>query len=152
VEDETEMESRDEYEKGDRIFTCHIFPPNQEIHATGTFFQHLAEAHLQNMAPRLFRDSIPDYLHEYKDVFAKESFDTFPEWCQWDHAIELVPDSKLSNCKVYPMSMTKQAKLDHFIMEHQQTGHIHLSISVLYTPSYVLVDSVQTAQTLHRLC
>jgi hypothetical protein len=79
------------------------------------------------MAPRSFRDSILDYLHEYKDVFAKESFDTLPEWHQWDHAIELVPDPKLSNCKVYPMSVTEQAEMDHFIMEYLQTGCIHPS-------------------------
>jgi hypothetical protein len=37
------------------------------------------EAHFWNMAPRLFRDSILDYLHEYEDIFTKESFDTLPE-------------------------------------------------------------------------
>jgi hypothetical protein len=46
---------------------------------------------------------VPDYLHRYEDVFAKKSFNTLPEWCQWDH----------------------------FIKEHLQTGHIHLSKSLM---------------------
>ena len=129
MEDETEIENGDEYEEGDRIFACHIFSLNQKIHATGTFFQCLAEAHLRNTAPRSFRDSILHYLHDYEEIFAKESFDTLPEWHQWDYMIELMPNLKLSNCKVYPMSMTEQAELDCFIMEHLQTRHIHPSKS-----------------------
>jgi hypothetical protein len=34
------------YKERDRLFTCHIFPPNEEIHVTGTFSQCLVEAHL----------------------------------------------------------------------------------------------------------
>ena len=71
-----------EYKEGDRLFACHIFPPNEEICAMGTFSQCLVEAHLQNTIPKSFRDLIPDYLHKYEDVFAKKSFDTFLEWCQ----------------------------------------------------------------------
>ena len=83
------------------------------------------------MAPRSLRDSILDYLHEYEDVFTKESFNILPEQCQWDHAIELVPNPKLSNYKAYPISMTEQAELDHFIMEHLQTGCICPSKSLM---------------------
>jgi hypothetical protein len=78
-EDDTEMEIGGEYEEGDRLFTCHIFPPKQEICTTGTFFQCWVKPHFWNSASKSFRDSIPDYLHEYEDVFAKESFDTLPE-------------------------------------------------------------------------
>ena len=151
------MEEEGEYEEGDRLFACHIFPPNKEICATGTFSQHLAEAHLQNAASRSFRDLIPDYLHKYEDVFAKESFNILPEWCQWDHAIELVPDPKLSNCKVYPMSITEQMELDHFIGEHLKTRHIRPSKSPMASPCFFiekkdgLLCLVQDYQTLNAI-
>jgi hypothetical protein len=77
---------------------------------------------------------IPDYLHKYEDVFAKESFNTLPEQCQWDHTIELIPDPKLSSYKVYPMSMTEQTELDCFIKEHLKTRHIHPSKSPMASP------------------
>jgi hypothetical protein len=35
----------------------------------------------------------------------------------WDHAIELVPDAKPANCKVYPISLLEQKELDAFISE-----------------------------------
>ena len=156
-EEDTGLEEGGEYEEKDRLFACHIFPPNEEIHATSTFFQCLAEAHLWNTAPRSFRDSIPDYLHKYEDVFAKESFDTLPEWRQWDHAIKLVPDPKLSNCKVYPMSIMEQAELDHFIREHLQTGHICLSKSLMASLCFFIkkkdssLQLVQDYQTLNSI-
>jgi hypothetical protein len=69
-EDETEMENGGEYEEEDRLFACHIFPPKQEIHTTSIFSQCLAESHLWNTALKFFRNSIPDYLHEYEDIFS----------------------------------------------------------------------------------
>ena len=50
------------------------------------------------------RREILDYLQEFEDVFSKKSFDALPEQKVWDHAIELEPGSKPSNCKVYPLS------------------------------------------------
>lgn len=38
--------------------------------------------------------------------------------------IELVPDGKSSNCKVYLLSLDEQAELDSFIMENVASGHI----------------------------
>jgi hypothetical protein len=96
------------------------------------------EAHLWNTALRSFRDSIPDYLYDYEDIFAKESFDTLPEQCQLDHAIELMPDPKLSNCKVYPMSVTEQVELDHFIMEYLQTRCIRPFKSPMASPCFFI--------------
>ena len=47
----------------------------------------------------------------------------------WDHAIELEPGSKPTNCKVYPLSPKEQVELDAFLEENLRTGRIHPSKS-----------------------
>ena len=121
-DDEIEEEDVDLYEKGDRLFAT-------VIRATGNFSQQLAEAHLKNSTPKEPSDVILPHFRQFADMFAKESFDTLPERKQWDHAIELIPDAKLSNCKVYPMSVAEQAELDRFISENLETGRIRPSKS-----------------------
>jgi hypothetical protein len=81
-------ECKAHYSEVCQICTCHAgpFPHSgvemEEICATGTFSQWLAEAHLQNTTSKSFRNSILDYLHKYEDIFAKESFNTLLEQCQ----------------------------------------------------------------------
>ncbi|GLB43475.1 putative retrotransposable element tf2 155 kda protein type 1-like [Lyophyllum shimeji] len=79
-----------------------------------------AEAFARNSAPKDFRDAVPDYLHDFEDVFSKAAFDELPERKQWDHAIELEPGSTPSSCKVYPLAPNEQAKLDAFLEEKSQ--------------------------------
>jgi hypothetical protein len=57
---------------------------------------------------------IPEYLKEFTSVFSKNSFDVLPEPKEWNHAIEIIPGSKASNCKVYPLSPSEQKELDAF--------------------------------------
>jgi len=35
---------------------------------------------------------------EFDSVFSKESFDALTESKKWDHAVELIPGEKASNC------------------------------------------------------
>ncbi|KAF9455713.1 hypothetical protein BDZ94DRAFT_592285, partial [Collybia nuda] len=35
----------------------------------------------RNSQPKLFRDTAPDYLHDFEDIFSKTLFDTLPEQC-----------------------------------------------------------------------
>jgi hypothetical protein len=91
-------------EEGDRILVASLPPESEFINATSTTSQHLAEAHAK--ASKDPRDGLPDHFYDYLDVFSKESFDVLPERKPWDHAIELVPDSKPANCKVYPLAPT----------------------------------------------
>jgi hypothetical protein len=65
------------------------------------------------------------------DVFNQESFNSLPERRTWDHPIELIPDAKLANCKVYQISPLKQKELDVFIVEGLSTGRIHPSDGAL---------------------
>ena len=45
--------------------------------------------------------TIPSYLEEYKNVFSKESFEQLLQYQSWDYTIDLKPDFKPSDCKVY---------------------------------------------------
>jgi hypothetical protein len=90
----------------------------ENVRATGNFSQWLAEAFHRNEPRKDFRDAVPDYLHDFQDVFAEESYNALPDRKIWDHAIELVPDAQSSNCKIYPLSRDEQVEMDAFIEEN----------------------------------
>jgi hypothetical protein len=91
-------------EEGDRFLATGLHRPSEEIRATSTISQRLAEAFKRNseQTPTSI-ETIPDHLQKFHDVFSKESFDILPEHKPWDHAIELVPGENPSGCKVYPL-------------------------------------------------
>jgi hypothetical protein len=133
---DSEDDSDDEdnpIEDGDRIFYTR-FGPSEDIRATSTVSQRLAEAHAKNSGPP--PTEVPDWIREFEDVFNRESFDSLPERRTWDHAIELVPDSKPANCKVYPISPVEQKELDAFIEEGLATGRIRPSKSPMASPVF----------------
>ena len=72
---------------------------------------------------------IPDYLKEFTSVFSKQSFDVLLEPREWDHAMEIIPESKPTRCKVYPLSPVEQKELDAFLKENLETGRIRPSKS-----------------------
>jgi hypothetical protein len=98
----------------------------------------LAEAHKKNLEGSKESPQILEYLCEFEDIFAKESFDVLPEWKIWDHAIELEPDSKPANCKVYPLSPKEQVELDAFIQENLNSGWICPSKSPTASPVFFI--------------
>ena len=71
-------------------------------------------------------------------MFSKESFDTLPSPKEWDHAIELIPGEKPSNCKVYPLSPSEQKELDSFLKENLETGRIRPSKSPIASPVFFI--------------
>ena len=131
----------DNYEPGDRIFATWLHPEPTPTHvrATTSVSARLAEAHARNSDKMSFRDLVPEMLHEFEDVFSKESFDALPERRQWDHAIELnTDDPHLPRSKVYPMSLDEQAELDSFLDEALQTGRIRPSKSPIGAPVFFI--------------
>ena len=100
--------------------------PKEHLQATGTTSQCLVEASWKHEKAEA---KIPEYLQEFEDVFSKEMFDALPPWKPWEHAIELEPGSKPTNCKVYPLSPKEQVELDAFLDENLRTGRIHPSKS-----------------------
>ena len=62
--------------------------------------------------------TIPSYFEEYKNVFSKESFEQLPQYQSQDHTIDLKPDFKPSDCKVYSLALKEQDTLKDFITEN----------------------------------
>jgi len=125
-------------EDGNRILVASIPPEEEFICALSTTLQQLAEAFHKNTEPKTFCDSVPTHLHDFEDMFAKSSFDSLLNRKPWDHAIELIPDAKPVNCKVYPLAPNEQKELDQFILENLQTGHIRPSKSPMASPVFFI--------------
>jgi len=127
---EEEPEEAEELIKpGDCIFAIGLVPAPVEIRATSSVSQHLAKAFKQNSESAPSGWSVLEYLKEFDSIFSKESFDALPESKKWDHAVELIPGEKASNCKVYLLAPTEQKELDQFLKETwKQVGSVHLNL------------------------
>jgi len=124
-EEEEPEEAEEPIEPGDCIFAIGLVPAPAEIRATFSVSQRLAEAFKRNSeASTPSGWPVPEYLKEFDSVFSKASFDALPESRKWDHAVELIPGEKASNCKVYPLAPTEQKELDQFLKENLETGRI----------------------------
>jgi hypothetical protein len=128
----------DKLEEGDRLF-CATIPCEVEfIQAISNILQRLAEAHHKNTQPKSFHESVPTHLHDFKDLFAKSSFDRLPDRKIWDHAIKLILGSKTLSCKVYPLAPNKQSEMDEFIQENLSSGCICPSKSPMASPVFFI--------------
>lgn len=81
-------------------------------------------------------EQIPDYIGEFPEVFAEAEFNQLPDRRPWDHAIDLTPGAKLSDCRIYPLNPHKQRALDEFLEENLCTGTIRLSKSPMASPFF----------------
>ena len=68
----------DDLDRGDQLFACFIDEHSAEVKATQTISQKLAEATKGTCSTR-FEDIVPKPYQEFKDIFAKESFDELPD-------------------------------------------------------------------------
>ena len=121
--------------KGDHLLYVDLPPEVERICASAMTSQRLAEATQRYAKVEV---EIPEYLREFEVVFAKELFNTLPEWKPWDHAIELEPGSKPTNCKVYLLSPREQVELDAFLEENLRTRRIHPLKSPMASPVFLI--------------
>src|SRR5882724_8516972 len=101
----------DGLDEGDRLLVWFIGTRSEEIRATQTISQKLAEA-VGGTSSTHFEDIVPKPYQEFQDIFTKESFDELPNQKQWDHAIKLVPNACNFSTKVYPLAPVEQKQLD----------------------------------------
>ena len=106
-----------------------------DIHASSTIAQRLAEAFQANTEAVT---PIPEYLKEFTSMFSKQSFDVLLELKGWDYAVEPIPGSKPSGCKIYPLSPAEQKELDVFLKENLETGQIRPSKSPMSSPVFFI--------------
>jgi hypothetical protein len=72
----------------------------------------------------MWEQIVPKHYLQYKEVFKKQTFDQLQPRRPWDHAIELIPNSKTTDCKIYPLNPMEQKQLDEFLKEQLETGRI----------------------------
>ena len=142
-----------EFEEGDRIFVTTLHGTPEEVRATLTISQRLAEAFKRNTdatrpsaVPLTLAEGILDHLQEFSSIFSKESFNILPDPKPWDHAIELVPGEKQSGCKVYPLSPLEQKELDAFLQENLKSRHIQPLKSPMASPVFFIKKKDGTLQ------
>ncbi|SJL18813.1 uncharacterized protein ARMOST_22414 [Armillaria ostoyae] len=86
---------------------------------------------------KTFEEMVPPDYRSFHDLFSKENFDELPERKPWDHAIELVPNTKSTlDCKVYPLNRNEQEQLDKFLDENLESGRITESKSPFTFPFF----------------
>ncbi|ESK80604.1 hypothetical protein Moror_15557, partial [Moniliophthora roreri MCA 2997] len=72
------------------------------INAKLSTSQVLAQAHEIKAKP--LDELLPTYLSDYTDQFEKKKAERFPPSRPYDHAIDLKPDFKPRDCKIYSLS------------------------------------------------
>ena len=116
-------------EDGDKILLIDMNPA-MEIHARTNIATELVIKDQRKKEAKPWNEQVPEYLHDFEDVFTKEKYDDLPPHRPWDHAIELLPGSQERlDCKIYPLSLEEQKQLDKFLEEHLRTGRIRHSKS-----------------------
>ena len=80
---------------------------------------------------------VPMQYHKWKKVFSEEESRRFPKHQPWDIAIDLVKDApKVLDCKIYPLTLEEQVKLDDYIKENLEKGYIRPSKSQYSSPFF----------------
>ncbi|GLB45151.1 putative retrotransposable element tf2 155 kda protein type 1-like [Lyophyllum shimeji] len=130
----------DAMEEGDRLLATTLFgyPAAEEIRASQTTSQRLAEAFTRNSAPKSFCDAVPDHLHDFGGRILQGRVRQTPGAQAMDHAIELEPGSTPSSCKVYPLAPNEQAELDAVLEENLKSGRIRPLKSPMASPVFFI--------------
>jgi hypothetical protein len=120
----------------DQLLLIDTTPAIQIRAKTGVSMELAIKEH-QKKEAKPWTEIVPEYLHDYEDVFTKKDFDELPPHRPWDHAIELVSgaDTHL-DCKIYPLSLDEQKQLDEFLDEQLSTGRIRPSKSPMASPFF----------------
>jgi len=68
---------------------------------------------------------VPEWLHEYRNVFSKNKSERIPIWKLYDHVIDFVESTTFPKpAKVYLFSLAKRNSLDTWIDEELRKGYI----------------------------
>ena len=80
---------------------------------------------------------VPPQYHRWKKVFSEEEAKRYPKHQAWDIAIDFIKDTpKVLDCKIYPLSLGEQGKLDEYIQENLEKGYIRPSKSQYSSPFF----------------
>ena len=58
-------------------------------------------------------EDLPDYIQPFIHLFNKKKFEKLPEWCEWDHEINLIEEApKKLDIKAYAMIIKEEEALN----------------------------------------
>ena len=77
---------------------------------------------------------VPPSLHDYLDIFSKESADELPHHAPYDHAITLQPGISPPFGPIYLLSEVELRALKEYLQEHLNKGFIRAFISSAGAP------------------
>ncbi|KAF9798783.1 hypothetical protein IEO21_10657 [Rhodonia placenta] len=84
-----------------------------------------------------WKSLIPEYLHEFGDVFSQKKSERMPERKPYDHGIDFEEGAALPRpAKLYPMSPKERNSLDEWIDDELRKGYIRKSKSPLASPVF----------------
>jgi len=83
------------------------------------------ELNIRSMKIEEKEEDIPKEYKEFNNrVFNKVVFEKLLDQSKWDYAIELIPNTTLKDCKVYPLNIKEQEELNKFLEEHLKSEWI----------------------------
>ena len=86
--------------------------------------QQLAEQDTDKMT-HSWDEIVPPQYHQYERVFSETAAHRFPDSKDWDHAINLKPDTPTTlDCKVYLLSPNEDLALQTFLSKNLNKGYI----------------------------
>ncbi|KAF8701563.1 hypothetical protein RHS03_06511, partial [Rhizoctonia solani] len=106
---------------------------------TVTFPEHIQIASEEEANPAPLEALLSQY-HEFAKVFGEEEFKVLPPHREYNIAIDLIPDAKLSPGPIYSMTDAESKALKQHINKELATGKIHPSTSSAGAPVMKLND------------
>ena len=100
------------------------------IWATQTKATEITVEEAKKRKSKSFEEMVPEWLHDYREVFEAEQFNKLPPQRQWDHVIKLKEGTgPWSGMRVIPLSSKEYQILQEFLDENLKTGRIRPSKS-----------------------
>jgi hypothetical protein len=106
-------------------------PRPTESPKTSNKAQQFALAANAEQKKKSFEELVPEYLHDFADIFAKDGLNKLPpERPGIDHCIEMKPGFIPKTSKIYPLSEKERESVKAFIDENVKKGFISESKSL----------------------
>jgi len=102
---------------------------------------------------KTWKAHVPEWLHEYRNVFLKHKSERMPLQKPYDYAIDFMKGAKLPKpAKVYLLSLAKRNSLDTWIDKELRKGYIRPSTSPIAAPFFFVKKHNRSLQPImdHR--
>ena len=101
--------------------------------ATGTTWSQRIAEEQEKTRPK---EEIPQEFQGFRKVFSEKESERMPTQKPYDHAINLVPGSKLPRSRRYPLGPKEEEALDKYLDKNLRKGYIWKSGSSATSPVF----------------